>query len=107
MDVSGMGAVQGSGPLRPTSPASPVSQGTAVSSAQSPLTPPQDELQISAAGQMLDRLSESPEVRAERIAQIKQAIENGEYDTDEKLEAALARMFEAHGIDAGDPTQEW
>ena len=48
---------------------------------------------------MLDRLSESPEVRAERIAQIKEAIENGDYDTDEKLEAALSRMFEVHGFD--------
>ena len=102
MDVSGLGPVQGSGPVRsavpaastaPTNPAAP-------NAAQSPLTSPQDELEISAAGQMLDRLSESPEVRAERIAQIKDAIENGDYDTDEKLEAALSRMFEVHGFDS-------
>ena len=41
-------------------------------------------------------------LRAERLAQIKEAIENGAYDTDEKLEAALLRMFDSLGIDLGD-----
>ena len=101
MDVSGMGPVQGSGPVRSAIPAASTAPANpaAPNAAQSPLTSPRDELEISAAGQMLDRLSESPEVRAERIAQIKEAIENGDYDTDEKLEAALSRMFEVHGFD--------
>lgn len=101
MDVSGMGPVQGSNSLRPAASAGVPNPSTPVTN-QSPLTSPQDELHISAAGQMLDRLSETPEMRAERIAQIKEAIDNGEYDTDEKLEAALARMFEVHGFDLGD-----
>ncbi len=102
MDVSGLGSVQGSGPVRAAGPAGAAPANSAVPAAPSPLTSPKDELEISAAGQMLDRLSDSPEVRAERIAQIKEAIENGEYDTDEKLEAALSRMFEVHGFDVGD-----
>lgn len=104
MDVSGMGSVQGSHPVRSANPAasSTAASGAAPNNVQSPLTSPKDELEISAAGQMLDRLSETPEVRAERIAQIKEAIENGDYDTDEKLEAALSRMFEVHGFDLGD-----
>ncbi len=101
MDVSGMGPVLGSGPVRSTIPAASTAPANpaAPNAAQSPLTSPKDELEISAAGQMLDRLSESPEVRAERIAQIKEAIENGDYETDEKLEAALSRMFEVHDFD--------
>jgi negative regulator of flagellin synthesis FlgM len=63
---------------------------------------PRDELEISSAGKMLDRLSDAPEVRAERLAQIKEAIENGAYDTDEKLEAAMSRMFDSLGIDLDD-----
>jgi len=102
MDVSGLGSVQGSGPVRSAGPTGTAPASPAASNAQSPFTSPKDELEISAAGQMLDRLSESPDVRAERIAQIKEAIENGEYDTDEKLEAALSRMFEVHGLDLDD-----
>jgi anti-sigma28 factor (negative regulator of flagellin synthesis) len=44
---------------------------------------------------MLDKLSKSPQVRAERLAQIKAAIDSGHYDTDEKLEAALMNMFQS------------
>jgi flagellar biosynthesis anti-sigma factor FlgM len=66
------------------------------------VTIPQDELEISQAGKMLDRLSETPEVRAERIAHIKEAIENGTYDTDEKLEAALSKMLDSLGDDLFD-----
>ena len=46
---------------------------------------PRDELELSAAGKMLDQLGQTPNVRQERIAQIKEAIANGTYDTDEKL----------------------
>ena len=104
MDVSGIGSVPGSGPVRSAIPAAshPATNSVATTSAPSSVTSPRDELEISTAGQMLDRLSDSPEVRAERIAQIKEAIENGEYDTDEKLDAALSRMFEVHGIDLDD-----
>lgn len=103
MDVSGLGSVHGSGSVRSTNPAgsaAPANQPAA--KPQAGISSPQDELQISTAGQMLDRMSETPAARAERIAQIKDAIENGDYDTDEKLEAALSRMFEVHGFDLGD-----
>ena len=96
MDVSGIGSVSGATPARAVSPsASPPVAAPSVSA-------PQDELEISSAGKMLDRLSETPEVRAERVAQIKEAIENGAYDTDEKLEEALSRMFDSLGIDLND-----
>lgn len=97
MDVSGVGSVSGATPIRAVSPQ--VSQPVASEA----ISAPQDELEISSAGKMFDRLSETPEVRAERLAAIKEAIENGEYDTDEKLEAALARMIQSLGID---PTDE-
>ena len=96
MDVSGIGSVSGATPARAVSPA------TAQPVATPSVTAPQDELEISSAGKMLDRLSETPEIRAERLAQIKEAIENGAYDTDEKLEAALSRMFDSLGINLDD-----
>ena len=93
MDVSGIGSVSGGAPTRGVSPTNPVSHPSAASSIESP----RDQLEISSAGKMLDRLSETPEVRAERLANIKEAIENGAYDTDEKLEAALSKMFDSIG----------
>lgn len=97
MDVRGVGSVPGTGPIRPTT-SSPVSRDAAVAKPQFP----RDELQISSAGKMLDQLSNNSDVRQERLAQIKTAIENGTYDTDEKLQAALGRMFDSLGIDADD-----
>ena len=97
MDVRGVGSVPGTGPIRPTTN-SPVSRDTAVAKPQFP----RDELQISSAGKMLDQLSNNSDVRQERLAHIKAAIENGTYDTDEKLQAALGRMFDSLGIDADD-----
>ena len=98
MDVSGIGSASGATPARAVSPANPVSQPSTASSVVSP----RDQLEISSAGKMLDRLSETPEVRAERLAQIKEAIENGAYDTDEKLEAALSKMIDSMGLGLGD-----
>lgn len=96
MDVSGIGPVSGASPVRAVTPTTtqPVTTPSVAA--------PRDELEISSAGKMLDRLSETPEVRAERLAQIKEAIENGAYDTDEKLEAALSRMFDSLNVDAED-----
>jgi negative regulator of flagellin synthesis FlgM len=48
---------------------------------------------------MLDELNRAPEVRAERLAQIKAAIEAGTYETPEKLEAALSKLLDEIGFD--------
>ncbi len=94
MDVRGVGSVSGAVPIRPTS-GTPTTRELQVTGPQSP----RDELEISSAGKMLDQLSQNPDVRAERIARIKEAIANGAYDTDEKLEAALSRMFDSLSAD--------
>jgi negative regulator of flagellin synthesis FlgM len=55
---------------------------------------PQDEVEISAVGKMMDDVSRVSGLREQRLAQIKAAIENGTYDTPEKLELALGRMLD-------------
>jgi anti-sigma28 factor (negative regulator of flagellin synthesis) len=42
----------------------------------------------------------APDVRALRLAQIKAAIEAGDYETQDKLDAALSRLFEEIGLEA-------
>ncbi|MBM4077783.1 MAG: flagellar biosynthesis anti-sigma factor FlgM [Planctomycetes bacterium] len=104
MDVSGLSSSNGMGPIRGIESTSPqVSANSATSSAtNSSSVSPQDELELSEVGRSFDSAGESPEVRAKRIDQIKQEIENGTYDTDAKLEAALSRMFDSIGIDLDD-----
>ena len=53
-----------------------------------------DQLDISPEADLVSRVQELPDVRAERIESIRQQIEAGTYDTDEKLEIALGRMFD-------------
>ena len=54
---------------------------------------PTDEVQISSVGQFLDRINDLPEIRAGRVEQLRQAIAQGSYDTDEKLDLALDRLL--------------
>ncbi len=56
-------------------------------------TSPQDELHISTAGRMLDQLTQTPEIREQRLNAIREMIANGTYDTEAKLEAALEKML--------------
>jgi flagellar biosynthesis anti-sigma factor FlgM len=99
--------VQGPGSLQRSVPISPVKSAGQPAGAAKPQTPavskPNDAVEISTAGQLLDKLSKSPEVRAERLAQIKAAIASGDYDSDEKLEAALMNLLQSmYGNESND-----
>jgi len=89
MEVTGPGPLQGSAPINPARTTPEPSQ-----QAPSGPTAPQDELDISPAGQALNDLSQNSDVRAERLAQIKTAIDAGEYETPEKLEMALDKLLD-------------
>ena len=65
------------------------------SSTQSGSSIPVDSLEISSEAQMITK--SSADVRAERVAEIKAQIVSGQYETAEKLDAAVSRMFEAIG----------
>jgi len=58
---------------------------------------PHDEVQISAMGQMLERLSQLPDVRQARIDQIKRELSLGTYETQHKLQGAVERLCEEIG----------
>jgi len=50
----------------------------------------QDELQLSDAGQLVDKVRDLPEIRQDRVDQIKAQIATGAYETEEKLNIAVA-----------------
>ena len=93
MDVNGPNPVQNTFPIKQAQPAAEVPPTTE----PKPATP-LDKVEISPEAIMLDRMNQSPEIRAERLNQIKVQIEAGEYDTPEKLEAALEKMFGEIGL---------
>ena len=94
MDVQGVGATGGA---RPVGPAGPTEQAGKPAGTKPIDT--EDQLEISQAARMLENASRSPDIRAERIEQIKAAIADGTYESPEKLQAALARLFAEHGLD--------
>jgi negative regulator of flagellin synthesis FlgM len=58
------------------------------------LESPRDEVSISHAARLLEQARIDPNVRAERLAEIRTAIANGTYETPAKLEAAVERLLE-------------
>lgn len=88
MEVNGPGSVHGSLPIQPSRPAAEAAKTEPVQPVST-----RDEVEISEAGRLLDSLSQSSEVRSERLAQIRAAIEAGQYETAEKLEAALDKLL--------------
>ena len=93
MEVQGPGSLQRSVPITSVKP---TGQPAGAAGPQTPApSRPNDAVEISSAGQLLDKLSKSPEVRAERLAQIKASIASGEYDSDDKLEAAMMSLLQS------------
>ncbi len=93
--------VNSSGPIQRAFPVRQVQPTTHVQPSREPkLESPRDEVEISSVGRMLDKLNQSSEVRAERLAHIKAEIDAGTYETPEKLEVAIEKLLaEVHSRD--------
>jgi negative regulator of flagellin synthesis FlgM len=65
-----------------------------VSTAENSSTAPVDQLEISAEAQ---RISQTGDVRADRVADIRAQIANGQYETPEKINSAIDRMLDEFG----------
>lgn len=92
MEVRGLSSTGPSAPVGRVTPAAPGGQ-----TAPAELRTPRDEVEISSVGRMLDDASRTAGVREQRLAEIKAAIDNGTYETPEKLEIALDRMLQQLG----------
>lgn len=53
-----------------------------------------DRVEISEAARLLAQVRNVPEMRMDRIAELKRQIESGEYETEEKLRVAVDRFLE-------------
>lgn len=53
-----------------------------------------DELQISDAGNLIDQVRSLPDIRQDRVAQIRESIAAGTYLTPDKLDSAVERLLD-------------
>jgi len=56
-----------------------------------------DKLDISSNASYVSQVREAPEIRADRVAEIRAAIADGAYETDEKLDFALEALLDEIG----------
>ncbi|MEQ8788541.1 MAG: flagellar biosynthesis anti-sigma factor FlgM [Pirellulaceae bacterium] len=52
-----------------------------------------DQLDISSQASYVSQARDLPDIRADRVAEIRQQIASGAYETDEKLDIALDRLL--------------
>ena len=58
---------------------------------------PLDRVDISAEADFVSQVHDLPDVRTERVADIRAQIDAGVYQTDEKLDVALGRLLDEIG----------
>lgn len=82
--------------LNPITPRTPVEARNGVAR-QAPessrIARTEDQVELSDRALLLSRLRELPEMRQGLINQVRSAIERGDYDTPEKLDAAIEKMM--------------
>jgi negative regulator of flagellin synthesis FlgM len=89
MEIHGAGGAQGPQPIYPRLAAFGVDAGSTVHAGS-----PRDHVEISPLGQMLDGISRLPEIRQEKVEEIRRQIADGTYETPEKIQVALDRLLD-------------
>lgn len=87
--INGMGGATGPQAIYPRLAAFGVDAGQSASVAT-----PRDHVEISPLGQMLDGISRLPDIRHEKVEEIRQQIASGTYETPEKIQVALDRLLD-------------
>ena len=87
-------SVDGTQSLQPTDATSEANQTDAVASSQAASA---DEISISQEADMLSRIGDIPDIRQDRVDQIRAEIANGVYETEERLDVAVSRLLDEIG----------
>ena len=92
MQIFGPSRVHGAQPINPphrTQPAQPASDNHNVMGA--------DQLDISQEAELLSRVHDAPDIRQEKVDQIRAQIDAGVYESDDKLDIAVERLLDEIG----------
>lgn len=57
-----------------------------------------DQVELSRTAQLLSKIHELPDMRQDLIARVREQIQNGTYETPEKLDAALQKLIEEENL---------
>ena len=95
MHISNQFSVSGADAVRSTAKAAAPAQTQAAASTGS-IQEPVDQLELSAEALEVSQASVSGSFRADKVAQMREAIASGKYDTDEMLEKAFDRMLDRY-----------
>jgi anti-sigma28 factor (negative regulator of flagellin synthesis) len=88
MEVQGPGGVSGPNRIEPQQVPARDSVGA------SELTSAGDRVEISEHAKLLEKLSEIPSMRTEKIEELRRLIEAGEFETPERLAGAVDKLME-------------
>ena len=81
--------------------AQPLSAPHKLAPAQAPTSPTfsqgVDQLDLSPQAELINQVHELPDIRADRVAQIKAQIAAGTYETEAKLSGALSNLLDEIG----------
>lgn len=95
MQISNNFSVSGADAVRSASKTAAPSESQAVAKA-SGIQEPVDQIELSAEALEVSASQSSETFRADKVAQMREAIASGKYDTDEMLEKAFDRMLERY-----------
>ncbi len=87
MIIDGSGAVQGPHPIPPSKTPETRKSSLPQRTARS------DEAQISQEARLLEKLRKLPAIREEKVEALRKQIAEGNYETEERLQAALERFL--------------
>ena len=90
MQVNGPFSVNGAKSIQPSNQHSKVDQASETEN----IFQPNDQVDLSPEATWMMQIGEMPQVRSEKVAEIRAQIESGEYETDEKMEVALDRFLD-------------
>ena len=95
MQVQGPSSVQGPSQVHAAQPIrGPHTSGSIEPSTATGSAAVGDRLDISEAGQIASRMAEIPDIRAERVQDIRAAILDGSYETQDRLGTAVDRLLD-------------
>ncbi len=95
MHISNQFSVSGVDAVRSAAKSSAAAESPSAASAGS-IQEPVDQLELSAEALEVSQSSATGGFRAEKVAQMREAIASGKYDTDEMLEKAFDRMLDRY-----------
>lgn len=97
MQISNNFSISGVDALRSTSRANGVDASRGATAAEAGITAPSDQLDLSPEALAIGSQPNGEVFRADRVAELRQAIAEGNYDTDEMMTKALSKMLERLG----------